>query len=421
MAEVILRINDVLLATACCGWLLVMRGSVHRLGAQRRAQRRAYRKHRPRAAIGTAPPKTSFSLVVPARCEAGVLPTTLGALAKARHPDFEILVVVDDDDMATLQAAQSAACNAPERIRVLARVGGARHKGAALNYALGYCQREIVGVFDADGIVPPELLPAIDECFAATGADAVQAGNQPFADPPRWFHLHNMLESYVMFRNESSAGPDHLVRLSGNSVFVRTALLREVGGWRETALAEDCDLGLRLTARGAKLSFLYRPELATLEETPKSTAAFVRQRTRWNQGFLQVLQAGSWRNLQTRRLRHEAAEVLLVNLARAVLGVVLPVQVLAAAVIGSPLAWAPAVAALPGVVNAVLACCLLPSLRRDFALSARWRHYPQVVLGWPAYQALLVVPAVRAVIRQLSGRDDWEKTAHVGATVASGT
>jgi hypothetical protein len=304
---------------------------------------------------------------------------------------------------------------------VLVRAGGAGTKAAALNYALVHCRREVVGVFDADGIVQPELLPAIDGWFAATGADAVQAGNQPFADPPRWYQLHNMLESYVMFLNESSAGPKHLVRLSGNSVFVRTALLRELGGWREAALAEDCDLGLRLTAHGARLSFLYRPELATVEETPNSAAAFVRQRTRWNQGFLQVLQEGRWRKLPTRDLRHEAAEVLLVNLARAVLGVGLPVQVLVAAVIGSPLAWAPAVAVLPGVVNAVLACCLLPALRRDFSLSARRRHCAQVALGWPAYQALLVAPAVRAVIRRLSRRDDWEKTTHVGVTIASGT
>jgi hypothetical protein len=274
-----------------------------------------------------------------------------------------------------------------------------------------------VGVFDADGIVHPRLLRAVDECFAVTGADAVQAGNQPFAVRPRWYQLHNMLESYVMFLNESSAGPDRLVRLSGNSVFVRTAVLREVGGWRETALAEDCDLGMRLTARGARLAFFYRPELATLEETPASLAAFVRQRTRWNQGFLQVLQDGGWRRLPTRAHRREAAEVLLVNLARAVLGVVLPVQVLAAAVVGSPLALAPAVAALPGAVNAVLASGLVPLLGRDFPFPVRWRHRAQVVLGWPAYQVLLVVPAVRAVIRQLRGRGDWEKTTHAGITI----
>jgi glycosyltransferase XagB len=404
---------DVLLTIACLGWLPVIRGSAIRLAALRRA----HQTHGSRASTIIVPPSTSFSLVVPARREAAVLPATLAALGLTDHPQFEILVVVDADDAPTLRAAQAAAREAPERIRVLVHAGGSGRKPAALNHALLHCRYDVVGVFDADGIVHSGLLRAVDECFALTGADAVQAGNQPFAARPHWYQLHNMLEFYVMFLNESSAVPGRLVRLSGNSVFVRTTLLRDVGGWRETALAEDCDLGMRLTARGARLAFLYRPELATVEETPVSLAAFIRQRTRWNQGFLQVLRDGGWWRLPTRALRRKAADVLLTHLARAVLGVGLPVQVLAAALAGSPLVWAPAVAALPGAVNAVLSSALLPSFGRNFAFPVRWRHHVQVLLGWPAYQLLLVVPAVRAAIRQLRGRDDWEKTTHVGVTV----
>jgi cellulose synthase/poly-beta-1,6-N-acetylglucosamine synthase-like glycosyltransferase len=405
-----LGIGRVLLGMACLGWLPVIRGSMIRLFALRRA----YRQRQPGSAAVTASPSTSFSLIVAARQEAAVLPATLAALTRTDHPHFEILVVVEAGDAPTVLAAQAAALEAPDRIRVLVRAGGPGRKPAALNYALAHCRYDVVGVFDADGIVQPGLLRAVDECFSVTGVDAVQAGNQPFTGRPRWYELHNMLEFYLMFLNESAPVPDRLIRLSGNSVFVRTALLRALGGWRETALAEDCDLGIRLTARGARLAFLYRPELATMEETPISLTAFVRQRTRWNQGFLQVLQDGGWRSLPTGALRRAAADLLLTNLARALLGVGLPMLVLAAAVTGSPLVWAPAIAAFPGALNAVLTSGLLRSFAREFPIPVRLHQHLQVLLGWPAYQLLLVVPAIRAVIRQLAGRDDWEKSAHLG-------
>ena len=47
----------------------------------------------------------------------------------------------------------------------------------------------------------------------------------------------------------------------------------------------------------------YEPRLATREETPATIERLVKQRTRWNQGFLQVLRKGDWRRLPTRRQR----------------------------------------------------------------------------------------------------------------------
>ena len=44
------------------------------------------------------------------------------------------------------------------------------------------------------------------------------------------------------------------IPLGGNTVFVRTELLRDVGGWDGDCLAEDCELGVRLSRRGARSS-----------------------------------------------------------------------------------------------------------------------------------------------------------------------
>ena len=62
------------------------------------------------------------------------------------------------------------------------------------------------------------------------------------------------------------------IPLGGNTVFARTRLLRAVGGWDRNCLAEDCEIGVRLSTRGARVAVAYDPRVVTREETPKSTS-----------------------------------------------------------------------------------------------------------------------------------------------------
>jgi len=69
-----------------------------------------------------------------------------------------------------------------------------------------------------------------------------------------WFSARNALEYYFWFKSRlhlhSRIG---FIPLGGNTVFVRRPLLEAAGGWDNDCLAEDCDLGARLSARGQTL------------------------------------------------------------------------------------------------------------------------------------------------------------------------
>jgi cellulose synthase/poly-beta-1,6-N-acetylglucosamine synthase-like glycosyltransferase/putative flippase GtrA len=365
-----------------------------------------------------ANPRRSFSLIVPARHEQAVLGETLSRLAAIDHPSFEILAVVGDDDPGTSKVAQRAARRHPGRIRVVVDTSRPKNKPRALNAALPACRGDVVGVFDAEDEVHPQLLRHVDARFTETGADVVQGGVQLMNYHSNWYSVRNVLEYYFWFRSRLHFhAAQRFIPLGGNTVFVRTDLLRRAGGWDPDCLAEDCELGVRLSSAGAKVAVAYDPELVTREETPATLGAFLKQRTRWNQGFLQVLRKGEWRRLPTTRQRLLARYTLAMPFLQAFIGLLIPLSFAT-----TLLAKVPVLAALlsfiplvPVLAVLVMEAVALGELCRNYGFRVRLRDYLRLVLGTLPYHALLSLAAARAVGRELRGNRSWEKTAHVGA------
>lgn len=212
-----------------------------------------------------------------------MLGATLRRLADLDHAGVEILAVVGDDDRATRAVAQDVASENPGRVRVLVDSSQPKNKPRALKAALGECHGEVTGVFDAGDEVHPALLHYVDACFQSTGADVVQGGVQLMNFRSSWWALYNVMEYYFWFRSRLHFHADRkFIPLGGNTVFVRTQLLKEAGGWDPDVLAEDCELGARLSTSGARVAVAYEAGLVTSEETPPSIPALVRRRTRWN-------------------------------------------------------------------------------------------------------------------------------------------
>jgi cellulose synthase/poly-beta-1,6-N-acetylglucosamine synthase-like glycosyltransferase len=363
-------------------------------------------------------PAHFFSVLVPARHEERVLSTTLLRLCASSHPHFEILVVVGHDDPATRVVAESVSHMAPGRVRVVVDYSEAKNKPKALNTALPYCRGDIVCIFDAEDEVHPELLRRVDGCFQEEGTDVIQAGVQLMNYRSNWFSLRCVLEYFFWFRSRLHLQAQRrFIPLGGNTVFVRTELLRAAGGWDPDCLAEDCDLGVRLSVLGARVRVVYDAELVTREETPEDLRAFLRQRTRWNQGFLQVLHKGDWRRLPNVRDKVFAVWTLASPFAQALIGVtIVPF------VAGMLFVKAPILLALGTFVPAILLFTTLAvegaALRefcRSYGGGPHLADYLRLLWTTPFFHAALAAAALRAVIREINGARNWEKTRHTGA------
>jgi cellulose synthase/poly-beta-1,6-N-acetylglucosamine synthase-like glycosyltransferase len=360
----------------------------------------------------------TFSLIVPARHEEAVLGVTLDRLAELDYPAFEVLAVVGHDDPGTTQVAEASARRHPDRIRVVTDHWWPKNKPSALNTALAECRGEVVGVFDAEDEVHPRLLRQVAGAFDRSGAHVVQGGVQLVNFQSNWYALRNCLEYFFWFRSRLHLHADrHFIPLGGNTVFVRTDLLVAVGGWDEGCLAEDCELGVRLSSLGAHVDVAYDPMLVTREETPGSLRSLLKQRTRWNQGFLQVLRKGEWRHLPTRGQRALARYTLAMPFLQAFTGLVIPLSIYSMLALKIPVALA-LVSFLPVIPTLAALAFELVGLRefgRVFYVKPRAYDYVRLILGLFPYQLFLAGAAVRAVVRELLGKRGWEKTAHTGA------
>jgi cellulose synthase/poly-beta-1,6-N-acetylglucosamine synthase-like glycosyltransferase len=363
-------------------------------------------------------PQLSFSLIVPARFEEPVLAGTLENLAHLDHPAYEVLVVVGHDDEGTRDLAEAAARQWPERVRVVIDRHWPKSKPLALNAALPACRGSVVGVFDAEDQVDSQLLRHVDSCFTTTGADVVQGGVQLMNFQSSWYALRSCLEYYFWFRSRLHVhAQQRFIPLGGNTVFVRTALLRATGGWDGACLAEDCELGVRLSVEGAKIAVAYDPDLVTREESPPTLGGHFRQRTRWNQGYLQVLRKGVWRQLPSRRARLLARYTLATPFLLGLTWLMIPLAIITIVVLRVPAAvalasWLPAI---PFLVMIAVEIVGLRDFGRLYYRRPRLRDYLLVVASAIPYQLLLGAAALRAVIREFRGVGSWEKTTHTGA------
>jgi cellulose synthase/poly-beta-1,6-N-acetylglucosamine synthase-like glycosyltransferase len=371
-----------------------------------------------------AAPRLSFTAILPARHEEEVIQATIDRMVRSNYPAdlLQVLVVCSADDTGTIErAAQKIDDLKQEGSNVVELVifdDLPINKPHGLNCALRHARNEVVTIFDAEDEVHPDILSVINTVMTNEKVKVVQAGVQLMNYKSNWYSTFNVLEYFFWFKSRlhyhAKLGS---IPLGGNTVFFSRELLLQIGGWDETNLTEDADIGLRVSALGVQIRVIYDDRYVTKEETPPSLGQFIRQRTRWSQGFMQTLRKGTWKQMPTRQQRLLAFYTLVFPHAQAILGLYIPVSLLMIFVLHGPVPVA-LVSFLPMFLLAahfLLAVVGLYEFTEAHGLKASPATVVKMLITWYPYQIVLAYAALRAVRRQMAGRNDWEKTQHVGA------
>jgi glycosyltransferase XagB len=370
-------------------------------------------------------PRLSFTVMLPARHEEEVIQTTVERLAHANYPArlLQIIVVCSADDVGTIGEAQEKI--AELRGQGLTNVSVVTfddlpiNKPHGLNKALPQAINHVVTIFDAEDDVHPDIFNVVNTVMVTEKVKVVQAGVQLMDYDSQWYSSLNVLEYFFWFKSRLHYhAHTGAIPLGGNTVFFSRALLVSVGGWDEENLTEDADIGLRLSSMGERVRVVYDDRYVTKEETPPSLTQFIKQRTRWDQGFMQTLRKGTWKGLPTRKQRFLAAYTLAFPYTQALLGgyfafsLATMLFTVKAPILVALVSYLPV---LMLTANLVMSVVGLYEFTSAHGLKATPKSAVQLVLAYLPYQLVLVYAAWRAANRHLRGVNNWEKTKHTGA------
>jgi cellulose synthase/poly-beta-1,6-N-acetylglucosamine synthase-like glycosyltransferase len=369
-------------------------------------------------------PRLSFTVMLPARHEEDVIGATIERVARANYPArlIQILVICSEDDEGTISEAQKKIYQLWEQglsnVSIVVFHDGPINKPHGLNAALPYAAHDVVTIFDAEDDIHPDIFNLVNTVMETEHVKVVQAGVQLMNFESSWYSALNVLEYFFWFKSRLHYhARNGAIPLGGNTVFFDRSLLVSVDGWDERNLTEDADIGLRLSSMGERVRVIYDDRYVTKEETPPTLGQFIKQRTRWNQGFMQTLRKGTWKGLPTRRQRLLAAYTLAFPYTQAMLGVyflfsLMTIFAFKAPVLVALVSYLPVLALLANLLVSVVG---LYEFTRAHALPASPAAALRLALAWFPYQLVLAYSALRAVTRQMRGINNWEKTAHVGA------
>jgi len=365
-------------------------------------------------------PCLSFTILLPARHEEDVYRETIQKIYHLRYPKalMQLIAICREDDPGTIAEARATidALGDPN-VQLLIFNDQPINKPHGLNLGLRIAHGDVVTIFDAEDEPHPDILNIINTIMLNDDVDVVQSGVQLMNHNTKWFCFLNVLEYFFWFKSSMHFfARIGMIPLGGNTVFVRRELLEQLGGWDEYCLTEDADLGIRLSLAHARIRIIYDDEYVTREETPHTIAQFIKQRTRWNQGFIQILFKGEWLHLEKLSQRLLALYVLVLPELQAFFVLMIPMSLGMIFFVKFPL-WLAMFTFVPLYCLILAVFIDLVGLRQFLKAHKRrwsWREAIITVLAFFPYQWILGIGALRAVYRYVRGTSNWEKTAHVG-------
>jgi cellulose synthase/poly-beta-1,6-N-acetylglucosamine synthase-like glycosyltransferase len=250
---------------------------------------RAAKRKPERPAAGALPPVT---VQLPIYNERYVIGRLLEAVTRLDYPRdlLEIQVLDDSTDDTVSEAAAWVGRLEAEGWSVVHHHRRERtgYKGGALREGLAGARGELIAVFDADFVPPPEFLQETVPHFQDPRIGMVQT---------RWTHLNEAFSSLTRAQAAALDGHfliEHVVRnrygafinFNGTAGVWRKACIQSAGNWQDDTLTEDLDLSYRAQLAGWK--FLFLPEVECPAELPAEVNGLKGQQFRWAKGSAQT-------------------------------------------------------------------------------------------------------------------------------------
>lgn len=227
----------------------------------------------------------SVSVLIPSYCEEAHIAETVEACLAIDYPDFEVVVVDDGSEDATVDVVEPYVVDGRVRLITKTRNEG---KAMALNDAIPCCNGEIVLVVDADASPEPDILRHVVPHFEAPRVAAV-TGNPRVVERDTLLSKLQVIEftSIVSLLRRAQRIWGRILTVSGVVAAFRRSALIDVGLFSPDMATEDIDMTWKLQKRFYDVR--YEPHAIVWMRVPTTLRALWSQRRRWAEGLAQVL------------------------------------------------------------------------------------------------------------------------------------
>jgi cellulose synthase/poly-beta-1,6-N-acetylglucosamine synthase-like glycosyltransferase len=340
-----------------------------------------------------------------------VVDRLLDAVCRLDYPKDKLdIQLLDDSTDETVEVARIlvdryAALGHP--VKYLHRDNREGFKAGALAEGLKTAKGELVAIFDADFVPPPDFLRKCIHYFTDPAVGMVQT---------RWTHLNRhysllteveaiLLDGHFVLEHSGRSRSGVFFNFNGTAGMWRRCAIDEAGGWEHDTLTEDTDLSYRAQLKGWK--FVYLQDVECPAELPVEMTAFKTQQARWAKGLIQVSKKILPRVLKSDVSRHQKIEAfyhLTANLSYPLM-IVLSVLLMPAMIIRFYQGWFQML-----YIDLPLFMASTFSISSFYLVSQKElfpRSWPRSLLYLPLLMALgigLTITNTRAVLEALVGK-----------------
>lgn len=201
---------------------------------------------------------------------------------------IQVLDDSTDDTSQIIGQCVAAHQQAGVDIRQCRRASRAGYKAGALREGMAHAPGELIAIFDADFVPPPDFLQRTVPIFTDPTVGCVQT---------RWGHLNAGssrltqaqslgIDGHFVVEQTARHNLGAFLNFNGTAGIWRRACMQQAGGWQGDTLTEDLDLSYRAQLAGWRIHYL--PGVVVPAEIPVSVDAFKRQQFRWAKGSIQT-------------------------------------------------------------------------------------------------------------------------------------
>lgn len=229
----------------------------------------------------SATPKVA--VIVPCWNEESTVGGTVESLLALEYPKEKLsIILVDDGSTDQTYSVMSQFADHPQ-ITVIQKENGGKH--TAVNLGIEHAKgADLIGCLDADSFVDQKALREIIACFdepEIMAATASMSVHEPRTILQRIQYVEYLLGNAL--RHIFSAA-DSIYVTPGPFSFYRPQVFDTIGPFRNAHMTEDMEMALRMQRAGYRIGNAVRARVYT--KAPATLHKLVKQRVRWNTGFL---------------------------------------------------------------------------------------------------------------------------------------